>query len=105
MKRLALSLAGLIVVALPAVAADLDGPVYREKRVYIERPAPPVVVERRIIEHHYYYEEPEIAYAPRRIYAPYAWSDAWYDGAYGYWRPGYYARARSWRHRHRHHRW
>jgi hypothetical protein len=106
MKRLALSLAGLVLCGVPALAADLDGPpVYREKRVYIERPDPPVVVERRIIEHHYYYHEPEVAYVRPRFYAPYGWSDAWYEGAYGYRRAGYYARAPYSRHRYRHRRW
>ena len=89
----------------PALAADLDGPVYRERDVVIERPAP--VVRERIIERRYYEEVPEAYYAPR-VYAPatYYYAPPIYRGyAYGY-GPG-------WRHRHifyrpwghRYHRW
>ena len=103
MKRLALTTASLLFLGTPAFSADLDGPVYSERRVYIERQAPPVV-ERRIVEHHhYYYEEPREAYVAPRYYAPYRWSDAYYDGSYGYRSAYYYARPYRW-HQHRHYR-
>ena len=58
MRRLALTAVPLFALTAPftpSLAADLDGPVYRERDVVIERPAPPVVRE-RIIERNYYYE-------------------------------------------------
>ena len=59
MKRLALLSSSVMLLATPAASADLDGPVYRERDVVIERPAPPRVVEReRIIEHHHHYAPP-----------------------------------------------
>jgi len=70
----------------PSLAADLDGPVYRQRDVVIERPAAPVVRE-RIIERNYYYEaEPA---PPVQAYAPTYYS---YPPAYAY-APAYYAYA------------
>ena len=43
MKRLALAAASLLLVAVPSFAADLDGPVYRERHSYVT--PPPVIVE------------------------------------------------------------
>jgi hypothetical protein len=77
----------------PSFAADLDGSVYREREVVIERPAP--VVRERIIERKYYYEAepapPVRAYAPTyysyapdyfayapRAYRGYAYGDGWH---------------------------
>lgn len=103
MKRLALTSASLLLMSTPGFAADLDGAAYRESEVYVERPAAPVVIERRIVERYYY--EPELYGPPPRAYAHYRWSDAWYDGSYGYRRPGYYGRPDYWRHRYRHRDW
>jgi opacity protein-like surface antigen len=109
MQRLALATVSIFLAASPALAADLDGPVYRERESYIERPAPPAVVERRIVERYNYYEPVETYAPPRRVYAPYAWSDRWYDGEYGYnyRRSAYYAGWPFWRHRayYRHRGW
>jgi hypothetical protein len=92
MRRLALTVVPLFALTAPlapSLAADLDGPVYRERDVVIERPAPPVVRE-RIIERNYYYEAepapPVHAYAPTYYsYAPayYAYAPRVYRG-YGY---------------------
>ena len=69
MRRLALTAVPLFALTAPftpSLAADLDGPVYRERDVVIERPAPPVVRE-RIIERNYYYEaEPAPPSVPMR---------------------------------------
>src|SRR5262245_3561203 len=95
MKRLAVLTIPLL-FATPAFAADLDGPVYSERDIYIERPAPPRVVERRYyvpaptVE--YYDDEPAYAYSygyyPRRT---------WY--ADNHWRARHYYYPR-WRHHH-----
>ena len=79
MKRFAFLLFPLLCFSGPAISADLDGPVYRERETVIERPLPPRIVEKRVIEHHYYepvpvyerriYTEPRAYYAPR-VYAP-----------------------------------
>lgn len=89
MRRLVLTAVPFFALSAPltpSFAADLDGPVYRERDAVIERPAPPVVRE-RIIERNYYYE-PEPA-PPVRAYAPSYYS---YAPAYGY-APAYYAYA------------
>ena len=70
MRQLALTAVpffALTVPLAPSFAADLDGPVYRERDVVIERPAPPPVVRERIIERHYYAAEPA---PPVQAYAP-----------------------------------
>jgi len=89
MRRLALTAVPFFALGTPlapSLAADLDGPGYRERDVVIERPAPPVVRE-RIIERNYYYEaEPA---PPVRAYAPTYYS---YGPAYTY-APAYYAYA------------
>ena len=101
---LALPLA--LLLAEPTSAADLDGPVYRERRTttIIEQPA---VVERRVIEHHHYYQP---APAPRTVYID---DDYYAPRAYGYYSRPLHARwyrghrhflHHHW-HGHRHHRW
>ena len=70
MKRFAFLAFPLLCFSGPALSADLDGPVYRERDTVIERPLPPRVVEKRIIEHHYY--EPAPLYE-RRIYTASMW--------------------------------
>lgn len=89
MRRLALTavpVLALMAPFAPSFAADLDGPVYRERNVVIERPAAPVVRE-RIIERSYYYEaEPA---PPVHAYGPTYYS---YAPAYAY-APAYYAYA------------
>ena len=85
MKRLGLLAIPLLCLSTPAGSADLYGPVYRERDVVIERPAPPRVIEReRIVERHYYYP-PAPAYAERRIYSEprvYHHSPAYEDAYY-----------------------
>jgi hypothetical protein len=112
MKSLALASVSLLFLATPAVSADLDGPVYREREAYIERPADRVIVEKRVIEHRHYYE-PAPVYSERYYYddAP-VYNAGYYYGrpyayryAYGpdYWRPRhFFARGPYWR---RHHHW
>ena len=89
MRQLALTAVpffALTVPLAPSFAADLDGPVYRERDVVIERRAPPVVRE-RVIERNYYYEtEPA---PPVQAYAPSYYSEV---PAYTY-APAYYAYA------------
>src|SRR5690349_23604484 len=85
MRRFALSAVPLLALAssvTPAAAADLDGPVYRERDVVIERPAPPVVRE-RIIERNYYYE-PEPTYSVRAYVPTYYHYAPKVYGVYGY---------------------
>jgi hypothetical protein len=86
----------------PSLAADLDGPGYRLRKGYVGSPAPVIVIERRIIVHHYHRYGPREGYALPVVYAPYRWSDTWYDGTYGAGRSRYYA-GRPYR-SHRHHR-
>ena len=94
-----------------ALAADLEGPYYRDRDVVVERPAPPVVLEReRIIERRYYPPQEEVYVAPMyyapyfpRIYAPYAYNYPYAVGYPGY-RAAYYARPYWW-HRHHYHGW
>lgn len=99
MKRLAL-LSIPFVLATPAFAADLDGPVYSERDIYIERPAPPRIVEYRRtyvpapVE--YYYDEAPV-YGYRTYGRPYY--------AYRHWRPAYFNPRWHWHHRHHRHRW
>ena len=88
MRQLTLTAVPLLALTAPLAptfAADLDGPVYRERDVVIERPAPPVVRE-RIIERNYYYEAepapPVQAYAP--TYYSYVPADAYAPGYYAY---------------------
>jgi len=101
MRWFALSAVPLLVLATPVVpagAADLDGPVYRERDVVIERPAPPVVRE-RIIERNYYYEaEPA---PPVREYAPtyYSYAPAYYAYAPRVYRSYGYDDGYRWPHR------
>ena len=107
MRRLALIAVPFLAVSgpfTPTFAADLDGPVYRERDVVIERPAPPVVRE-RIIERNYYYEPsyPTHAYAPTYYYyAPRTYGGyAYDDGGYRYYhRRAFFAdRPHYWPHR------
>ena len=100
------ALAGL---SMPSLAADLDGPLYRERDVVIERPAAPVVRE-RVIVRDYYYEpaEPTVrAYVPAySYYAPRVYSGYAYDDGYR-WHPrrAYFAgRPHGWHH-HGYRRW
>jgi len=91
--------------ASPSLAADLDGPYYRERDVVIEQPAPVVVERERIIEHHYYEPREEVYVAPRyyapRVYAPYA-----YDDGYRGYRAAYFAaKPLFWWHRHHYRGW
>ena len=82
MQRLALLAIPLLVVSTPALSADLDGPMYRERDVVIER-APPRVVEReRIIVRDHYYEPAPVYTEPRAYYAPPAYVDTYYDRPY-----------------------
>jgi hypothetical protein len=106
MKRLALAAASLLLVAVPSFAADLDGPVYRERHSYAE-PPPPVIVER----HDYYYDDdPDVVFLPRAYGPDYGWwRHRWHRHrhfAYGGW-PVWRHRPHHWRHRHHHHhrRW
>jgi hypothetical protein len=116
MKRLGLLAIPLLCLSTPAGSADLYGPVYRERDVVIERPAPPRVIEReRIVERHYYYP-PAPAYAERRVYSeprvyhhsP-AYEDAYdvrpYSHAYAGWRPHYFVPRRAYWYGRRHHHW
>jgi hypothetical protein len=107
LHRIAPSLFCLTGLLTPVQAADLGGPVYRERDVVIERPAPPVVRE-RIIERHYYYDA--APRAPRTVYVPtYDVDEARrYDGfapddGYRWWhrRAFFFDRSHGW---HRHHR-
>jgi len=114
--RLALLAIPLLVLSTPAISADLDGPVYRERDVVIERSARPRIVEReRIIEHHHFYE-PAPVYTERRIYteprvyyAPRVYAETYYDRphhyAYAGWRPGHFFPRRYFSHRHHHRGW
>jgi hypothetical protein len=103
MKRFALlGIPLAMFMAAPVSAADLDGPIYRERRTIIEQEAPRVV-ERRVIEHHHYYQpaprtvyvEPDVHYVPR-VYG-------YYDRRFRY--AGWHHRHfRGWHRRH-HDRW
>src|SRR5258708_6116143 len=103
MNRLALSSISLFFLGTPAFAADLDGPVYRERDTYFERPAPTVIERERIIEHHYYYAPRVETYVAPRVYERpvYGYRDAYYDDGYRYRRPAYFAAPPFWSHRHR----
>ena len=68
MRRLSFLAIPLLLLSTPASSADLDGPVYRERDVVIERPAPRIVERERVIEHHHHYV-PAPVYTERRIYA------------------------------------
>ena len=50
MKRFAFLVFPLLCFSGPAISADLDGPVYRERETVTERPLPPRIVEKRVIE-------------------------------------------------------
>ena len=84
-----------LLFAQPASAADLEGPVYRERRTTVIEHPP--VVERRVIEHHHYYQPaPRPVYVERDYYAP---------RVYGYYVRPLHAQLHL-GHRHfRHHRW
>ena len=106
MRRLALialpfcALSGLVT---PVFAADLDGPVYRERDVVIERPAPPPVVRERVIERNYYYEPsyPAQAYAPAYYYyAPRVYAGPAYDDGYRWSHRRAFFAPHWWHHRH-----
>ena len=113
MQRLALLAIPLLVVSTPALSADLDGPVYRERDVVIERTPPRVVERERVIVRDHYYEPAPVYTEPRAYYAPPVYVDNYYDRPYydrpyrrgyayaGYWRPRHFHR---WHH-HRHHGW
>jgi hypothetical protein len=105
MKRLMFTLASLFGLSTPALAADLDGPVYRERETYIERPAPPVVERERIIERYYYHEPRVETYVVPRVYERPVYADRdVYDDEYRYHRPTYFVGRPFWWHRH-HHGW
>lgn len=58
------------------MSADFEGPYYRERDVFIERPLPPRVIEERRIVEHYHYYVPAPVYAERvydepRVYRHY----------------------------------
>ena len=95
MKRLAL-LSIPLFLAPPVFAADLDGPVYSEREIYIERPAP------RIVEHRRYYVPAPVEYYYEE--APvYGYAYRYYDRpvyTFNYWRPRHYHP--RWHHHHRH---
>jgi hypothetical protein len=104
-----LPLAALSGMLTPAVAADLDGPLYSQRNVVIERPASAIVRE-RIIERNYYYEEPSYplqAYAPTYYYyAPRTYGGSAYeDGYHWYPRRPFFAVRQGWHPRHRHWRY
>src|SRR4051812_21191903 len=104
MKRLALLAFSLLCYSGPAISADLDGPVYRERETVIERPLPPRIVEKRIIEHHYY--EPAQVYERRLYVEPRVYDEAYYarpDHTYAYagWRPRHFFPRMHYWHRHR----
>jgi len=109
MKRFAFLVFPLLCLSGPAISADLDGPVYRERETVIERPLPPRIVEKRVIEHHYYEPVPvyerRIYTEPRAYYAPRVYDEAYYARpyrahAYAGWRPRYFfPRERYWHHR------
>ena len=109
MRRFALlflPLAALSGPLTPAVAADLDGPLYGQRDVVIERPATAIVRE-RIIERNYYYEEPSYplhSYAPTYYYyAPRTYGGSAYeDGYHWYPRRPFFAVRQGWHPRHRH---
>jgi hypothetical protein len=117
MRQLMLVSIPLLALATPAFSADLDGPIYRERDVVIERSVPRVVERERIIEHHHHYApapvyterriyaEPRVYYPPR-AYAGYTYYDEPYRYPYthaGWWRPRHFIpRGHYWRH---HHRW
>jgi len=103
MKRLSLLLIPLaLLMSSTAMAADLDGPVYRERRTTVIEHPP--IVERRIIEHHYYEPAPRTVYVDEDYYEP---------RVYGYyarpWPTGWHRHHRHFRHHHwrghRHDRW
>jgi hypothetical protein len=112
MRRFALfflPLAALSGQFAPAFAADLDGSVYRERDVVIERSAPAIVRE-RIIERNYYYGGPTYplhAYAPTYYYyAPRAYGGSTYeDGYHWYPRRPFFAVRHGWHPRYRHWRY
>ena len=100
MRRLALFSVPLLVFSTPAVTADLDGPVYRERAVVIERPAPRIIERERIVEHHHHHYQPAPVYTARRVHAePRYYTPRVYDEDAYYVRPrGYrYAHAGWWR--------
>ena len=70
MKRLAV-LSVPFFLSTPAMSADFDGPVYREREAFIERDVPPP----RVVEHyHYYVPAPvyrERVYDEPRVYRHY----------------------------------
>jgi hypothetical protein len=107
MKRLMLAMASGLGLSIPALAADLDGPIYRERDTYIDRTAPAVVERERIIERHYYHEPRVETYVGPRVYERpvYPYRDADYDEEYRYHRPAYLVGRPFWWHRHHGWRW
>ena len=116
MRRLALFSLPLLILSTPALSADLDGPIYRERDVVIERPAPRIIERERIVEHHHHHYEAPRVYNERRVYVePRYYASRNYDDAYagrpyryahaGWWRPRhFFPRDRYW-HRHHHRGW
>jgi hypothetical protein len=115
MRRLALFTTPLLALSTSALSADLDGPVYRERDVVIERPAPRIIERERIVEHHHHHYQPVPVYQERRVYVEpryYASEDVFYarPRAYrhvhaGWWRPRhFFPRGHYW-HRHHHRGW
>jgi hypothetical protein len=109
MKRLALLAIPLVFMPTPALSADLDGPVYRERRVVIERPAIPRVIERERIIERYFEPAPvytERVYVEPRVYAPpvYGYYDQPYRYEYAGWHQRHFLPRRHW-HRHHRHGW
>ena len=111
MMRLALLAIPFFCIATPASSADLDGPPYRERESYYDRPEPRVVERERIIERRYYepaplYREERVYVEPRVYYAPRVHAYAYhrpFEFAYSDWRPRHYFPRRHWHHHHGYH--
>ena len=117
MRRLALFSLPVLILATPALSADLDG--YRERDVVIERPAPRIIERERIIEHHHHHYQHAPVYTERRVYvephyyAPRVYADdTYYDRPHrhryahaGWWRPRHYFPRAHYGHRHHHRGW
>jgi hypothetical protein len=97
MRRCILPAIALACLGTPALAADLDEPIYHERDVYIERP--PVIVEKRIIEHHHHYVPAPVYSAPPAYYVPRVYdTEVYYDRPHRARRPHYYfSHGRYWR--------
>jgi hypothetical protein len=105
MRKLFLLAIPIAALTMPAIAADLDLPPYRERDVVIERPSPPRVVEKRIIVEHHYYEPAPVyehrVYVEPRYTAEHVIHVQPYRYAYASWRPHYFFPHRAYWHDHR----